>query len=145
MNSKQLLFSVYIFLHLCITKYHCVPCDRLYAWKCPNDNLCLHQWYEVCAPPPYNIQRCPNGGDVGNYSCTEETCKQLWSGYVKCPNAPYCVYKSHIDSKCPKDKDDEKNGYQVKCDKTYQIKVYTNNTKTKLHANSDYYEDYYTD
>ena len=119
MNSKQFLFNVYIFVNFYMTEYLCLPCDSFHAWKCPNDNLCLHQWYEVCVPPPYNIQRCPNGGDYGNDSCTQERCQEVghpWPPYVKCPNSPHCVRKNDIDSKCPKDKDDEKNGYQVKCD-----------------------------
>ena len=92
MNSKQLLFSDYIFLHFYITKYYCLQCDNPAAWKCPNDNLCLYGYSEVCVPPPFDIKRCPNGGDYGNYSCTEESCKELYKSYlVKCPNSPYCV------------------------------------------------------
>ena len=135
-----LILCVCIFL----TCVHCFPCDHTWAWKCPNDNLCLHRLHEVCAPPPRSVQRCPNGGDYGNVSCTQERCKELYSR-VKCPNSAFCVDENDIDSNCPKDNNDKKNEYQVKCDKTYQIRVYTNNTKTKLHANSDYYEDYYTD
>ena len=58
------------------------------AWQCPNDDLCI-QKQDVCAFPPFNIQRCPNGGDIGNDSCTEDLCKEI--GFVKCPFDPYCV------------------------------------------------------
>ena len=75
------MFLVKIILQLSTLKcVFSVPCgykhpDRRYnhldAWKCPNDTLCI-QKQDVCAPPPYNIPRCPNGGDIGNSSCTEE-------------------------------------------------------------------------
>ena len=107
--------------HIVLTSVYCLPCDHPQAWKCPNDALCLHKLIEVCQPPPRNIQRCPNGGDIGNSSCTQERCKELSSyalniGYVKCPNTPFCVDEDYIDRHCPKDDDDEKNVFQTECD-----------------------------
>ena len=58
------------------------------AWQCPNDTICI-QKQDVCAPPPHSIPRCPNGGDFGNDSCTEELCESI--GQLKCPFDPYCV------------------------------------------------------
>ena len=49
-------------------------------------------------------QRCPNVGDVGSLSCTQERRKEL-NGYVKCPNFPFCMDKWYIDKYCPKDND----------------------------------------
>ena len=111
-------------VHIVLTSVYCLPCDDHYAWKCPNDTLCFHKLYEVCAPPPWNIQRCPNGGDVGNSSCTQERCKELSSNLVKCPSSPYCVRKSDIDKYCPKDSDDEKKVFQTKCDLAEVTKRY---------------------
>ena len=103
-------------LHFYIPMYHCAPCEDFDTWKCPNDNLCFFKYNEVCAPPPRNIQRCPNGGDFGNISCTEERCKELDSHFTKCPNSPYCNSPYTVDKMCPKDDDEEKNVFQTKCD-----------------------------
>ena len=123
-------------VHLVLTSVYCLPCDHPRAWKCPNDTLCLDKRYEVCSPPPRNIQRCPNGGDVGNSSCTQERCKELYYYYVKCPKSPFCVYENSIDRYCPKDNDDEKNVFQTKCDlaevtKQYYDRYHRSNVKPR--------------
>ena len=79
-----------ILLHIAFTSVYCYPCDGPFAWKCPNDTMCLHRIYEVCAPPPFNIQRCPNGGDVGESFCSKQFCEE--NGLDKCPFDPFCVY-----------------------------------------------------
>ena len=102
-------------VHIVLTSVYCLPCDHEFAWRCPNDTLCLHK-YEVCRPPPRNIQRCPNGGDFGNSSCTWKRCKEIYWRYVKCPNSPFCVEESLTTQRCLKDNDNEKNVFQTKCD-----------------------------
>lgn len=66
-------------------------------WKCPHDNLCLYKITEVCSVPPYNISRCPSGGDVGENVCTEEFCASLGLYWPKCPTDPYCISASAHD------------------------------------------------
>ena len=61
--------------------------EKRNPWQCPNDDLCI-QKQDVCALPPYNIPRCPNGGDFGNVSCTAELCTKI--GYSKCPFDDFC-------------------------------------------------------
>ena len=92
-----------------LTGLLCIPCDykiRMGAygynnykvWQCPYDELCI-QNQDVCAPPPYNIPRCPSGGDFGNDSCTEDRCNEI--GMFKCPFDPYCVYnRMHACKNC---------------------------------------------
>ena len=79
----------------------CYPCDGEYAWKCPNDTLCLEKKLEVCAPPPNNIPRCPNGGDYGEEHCNEQLCKEI--GLHKCPFDPFYVHGDLDDTcrRCP--------------------------------------------
>ena len=82
-----------LFVHIFFTGVHCYPCDGVYAWKCPNDTMCISRNYELCAPPPFNIQRCPNGGDVGESVCSKEFCKK--HGLHKCPFDPFCSYDDY--------------------------------------------------
>ncbi len=108
---KMKMFLVLIFLLSTMTGLLCIPCNykhpyvdsswRKYdAWQCPRDELCI-QKQDVCALPPFNIQRCPNGGDFGNDSCTEELCKDI--GKVKCPFDPFCFDDNYqyVCSDCP--------------------------------------------
>ena len=85
-----------LFIHITITSVYCYPCDDRLAWRCPNDAMCLNLDREVCAPPPFNIQRCPNGGDFGESVCSKQFCEQ--NGLHKCPFDPFCVYE--IDQAC---------------------------------------------
>ena len=65
-----------LFIHIAITKIYCYPCDGPRAWKCPNDTMCLDKLNEVCSPPPFHIQRCPNGGDVDESVCSKQFCEE---------------------------------------------------------------------
>ena len=71
-------------VHLCLTSVYCIPCDHERAWKCPNDTLCLDKLSEVCAPPPRNIQRCPNGGDYGDQYCPKDNDDEKKVFQTKC-------------------------------------------------------------
>ena len=79
-----------LFIHIAFTSVYCYPCDGLDALKCPNDTMCINQDYELCSPPPYNIQRCPTGGDIGESVCSKPFCEE--KGLHKCPFDPFCVF-----------------------------------------------------
>ena len=89
-----------------LTEFLCIPCgykhtyDRNFdAWQCPFDAGCI-QKQDVCAPPPFNTPRCPNGGDIGYVSCTQELCAEI--GFYKCPFDPFCVQSQSIAcTRCP--------------------------------------------
>jgi len=80
-----------LFMHIAFTSVYCYSCDGLDALKCPNDTMCINQDYELCSPPPYNIQRCPTGGDIGESVCSKPFCEE--KGLHKCPFDPFCVLK----------------------------------------------------
>ena len=81
-----------LFVHIAFTSVYCYPCDGIDAWKCPNDSMCIRSVNELCAPPPFNIQRCPNGGDFGESVCSEQFCGIL----RKCPFDPFCLWDMDI-------------------------------------------------
>ena len=72
-----------LFVHIAFTSVYCYPCDGVDSWKCPNDTMCIRGSDELCAPPPFNIQRCPNGGDFGESVCSEQFCEE--NSLKKCP------------------------------------------------------------
>ena len=78
-----------LFIQITFTSVYCYPCDGMYAWKCPNDTMCISKINELCAPPPFEIQRCSNGGDVGKWVCSAQFCEE--NGLHKCPFDPFCV------------------------------------------------------
>ena len=86
-----------LFIHIAFTSVYCYPCDSPGAWKCPNDTMCIDKYFEVCSPPPFNIQRCPNGGDFGESVCSKQFCEE--NGLHKCPFDPFCVF-GDIDNTC---------------------------------------------
>ena len=83
-----------LFIPIAFTSVYCYPCDGVDAWKCPNDTMCIGKDNELCAPPPFNIQRCPNGGDFGESVCTEQFCEE--NGLQKCPFDPFCLWDSGL-------------------------------------------------
>ena len=91
MSRPILMFVVLLSLGKPVISFYCRYGQE---WQCPLDplKLCKHTYSgsnEVCAPPPNNIPRCPNGGDYGEGVCTESFCKAL--GLYKCPHDPFCV------------------------------------------------------
>ena len=89
-----------LFIHIAFTSVYCYPCDGTLAWKCPNDTMCLDKRRELCSQPPFNIQRCPNGGDFGESVCSKQFCEE--NGLHKCPFDPFCVFDDRITCKyCP--------------------------------------------
>ena len=80
-----------LFIQIAFTSVYCYPCDGMYAWKCPNDTMCISKINDLCAPPPFEIQRCPSGGDVGKWVCSAQFCEE--NGLHKCPFDPFCVHR----------------------------------------------------